>query len=524
MRRRPPGLPPRLFVFACQNISPDVLQVIASQARAGTQHFYLHTPARAFWGDLDRWAALRAGARRRVPRRPRAARAPNPLLAAWGQAGRDFIAGLVGGEIVAPAFELAPLRRTRRATRCSAACRPTCSTTVAPLPRAQRPTRRGRAARSTARDASLQFHACHTRLREVQVLHDQLRALLEADAPDGGERLQPRDIAVLAPDIDAYAPHIEAVFGGALGSAREIPYTIADTSPLASAPVAAAFLRLLELPLRALTARRRARPACGARDRRALRPRRRRPRRAAGLARRRRRALGPGRRRSRASRRGRRCAYTFEFAIDRLLLGYASGDDSDIAGVAPWPRAGRPGRRRARWPAALARAAARRRDAPGRSASAGDLGARARNACSTTPSRRRATAPTPRSLRRLRECHRRLRRRARRSPTTTRRSNTRSCSNTCAANSAPGRRARAVPVRRRVFRPHGADAADPVPRGLPARHGRRRVPRARRARPDQPHRAARSTRANAASAIPRGAMPTAICSCSCSPAPAACCT
>ena len=29
-------------------------------------------------------------------------------------------------------------------------------------------------------DASLQVHACHTRLREVQVLHDQLRALLDA--------------------------------------------------------------------------------------------------------------------------------------------------------------------------------------------------------------------------------------------------------------------------------------------------------------------------------------------------------
>ena len=80
----------------------------------------------------------------------------------------------------------------------------------------------------------------------MQVLHDQLRALLESQ-PD----LQPRDIAVLAPNIDAYAPHIEAVFGGALGTARELPYTIADTSPLASAPIAEAFLRLLELPLRA---------------------------------------------------------------------------------------------------------------------------------------------------------------------------------------------------------------------------------------------------------------------------------
>ncbi len=151
--------------------------------------------------------------------------------------------------IVPPAFELAP-HATRRGTLLGRLQHDVLDNVdFRAFARATRlAAHRGRSA-----DPSLQFHACHTRLREVQVLHDQLRALLEAEAPDGGARLQPRDIAVLAPDIDAYAPHIEAVFGGALGSAREIPYTIADTSPLANAPLAAAFLRLLDLPLRALT-------------------------------------------------------------------------------------------------------------------------------------------------------------------------------------------------------------------------------------------------------------------------------
>ncbi|MGF2076033.1 hypothetical protein, partial [Enterococcus casseliflavus] len=61
-------------------------------------------------------------------------------------------------------------------------------------------------------DTSLQAHACHPRLREVQVLQDRLRALL--DDPRFDPPLQARDIAVLAPDIDPYRPHIEAVFGG----------------------------------------------------------------------------------------------------------------------------------------------------------------------------------------------------------------------------------------------------------------------------------------------------------------------
>src|SRR3546814_9819323 len=45
-----------------------------------------------------------------------------------------------------------------------------------------------------AKDPSLQAHACHTRLRELQVLHDRLRALLEDDSFK--PPLQPREIAV----------------------------------------------------------------------------------------------------------------------------------------------------------------------------------------------------------------------------------------------------------------------------------------------------------------------------------------
>src|SRR5690606_13212401 len=97
-----------------------------------------------------------------------------------------------------------------------------------------------------ADDPSLQFHACHTRLRELQVLHDRLRALLEDERFD--PPLQPREIAVLAPDIDPYVPYLEAVFGGR-GRGDAIPWTMADASPLAGEPLAAAFLRLLDLPV-----------------------------------------------------------------------------------------------------------------------------------------------------------------------------------------------------------------------------------------------------------------------------------
>lgn len=329
----PRGLPPRLFVFACQNLAPDVLQVIARQARVGEQHFYLHTPARAFWGDLDRWAAY-APAQDDDFLGGEAGIAPNPLLAAWGQAGRDFIAGLVSGETVAPAFEIAPhaepdagalLGRMQQDVLHNRF--PLAGKTDAAWPRSG--VRTG--------DASLQFHACHTRLREVQVLHDQLRALLEAPGTPERPALRARDIAVLAPDVDAYAPHIEAVFGGALGSDREIPYTLADTSPLAASSLAAAFLRLLELPLRPLTANDAidllAVPAVAARfgidqdDRDQLQTQLEEAGARWGLD-----AADRVRHGAPAD-----AAYSLEFALDRLLLGHASGDEADIGDVAPWP-------------------------------------------------------------------------------------------------------------------------------------------------------------------------------------------
>lgn len=325
----PSGLPSRLFVFACQNISPDVLQVVASQARAGRQHFFLHTPSRAYWGDLERWAADYR------PDQDDRFGGENPLLAAWGQAGRDFIAALGGGETVRARFETPaftqPLADTllgRLQTDVLENRAPLADAAPGePWPRQQ----------VDAADASLQFHACHTRLREVQVLHDQLRALLEEKAAPGRERIDPRDIAVLMPDVDAYAPHVEAVFGGALGTTREIPYTIADTSPLASAAIAGAFLRLLRLPMQPLTLTDvidlLAVPALAERfdvddaDRARLQDWLQASGARWGLD-------GVDRERHDASSES---AYTFEFALDRLLLGMASGADEMIAGVAPWP-------------------------------------------------------------------------------------------------------------------------------------------------------------------------------------------
>ena len=91
-------------------------------------------------------------------------------------------------------------------------------------------------------DDTLSFHACHSPLREVEVLHDQLLTLFQKQ-PD----LKPRDIIVMVADINRYSPAIQAVFGNA-PSTRFIPYSISDRSADKESPVINAYLQLLQLP------------------------------------------------------------------------------------------------------------------------------------------------------------------------------------------------------------------------------------------------------------------------------------
>ena len=316
----PAGLPARLFAFACQNVSPDVLRVIASAALAGPLHFFFVSPVAGWWGDL-------LGARERLRADVSgvfAADADNPLLVANGAAGRDFVNLLFAGEAVHPRGEI------------TGYAEPDANGLLQALQRdllARRPPPAAPGRTFDPSERSLQLHACHTPLREVQVLHDQLRALLDADP-----LLQPRDIAVLTPDVDAYAPLVHAVFGAAMPTPRALPYAVADGSALAGQSLADWFLRLLDLPgarftlaegLSLLS------PAPVA-QRLGLTP---------ALIDRLGEALADA-----GARWGRDAAhraatgapdenaYTWQWAMDRLLLGHASADDRDIAGVAPLPR------------------------------------------------------------------------------------------------------------------------------------------------------------------------------------------
>ncbi|WP_264874899.1 exodeoxyribonuclease V subunit gamma [Vibrio agarivorans] len=91
-------------------------------------------------------------------------------------------------------------------------------------------------------DKSVTVHVCHSAMREVEVLHDQLLAMFERQ-PD----LKPRDIIVMVADINAYSPAIQAVFGNASAD-RYIPFSISDRTADKESPILNAFSYLLSLP------------------------------------------------------------------------------------------------------------------------------------------------------------------------------------------------------------------------------------------------------------------------------------
>jgi exodeoxyribonuclease V gamma subunit len=104
-------------------------------------------------------------------------------------------------------------------------------------------------------DRSVQVHACHGPARQVDVLREVLVGLL-ADDPT----LEPRDILVMCPDVEAYAPLIGAAFGlpevggGAAHPGHQLRVRLADRSLAATNPLLRIAATLVELAGSRLTA------------------------------------------------------------------------------------------------------------------------------------------------------------------------------------------------------------------------------------------------------------------------------
>ncbi|GAB6067618.1 exodeoxyribonuclease V subunit gamma [Methylothermus subterraneus] len=193
-------LPQAVYLFGIGLLPPLMVEVLKALAQHTDVHLFVLSPVEGFWADLP---SKRARAQAWLKAGPEAewVRWHHPLLVALGQRGAQFQRLLL--EKLEPELHSAaffrhdPPRSVLQHLQNDLA-----AGTLTPLP-AELP-------------VGIELHLCHTPLREMEVVRDRFLQLFAQDPS-----LTLEDMAVMAPDIGAYRPYLEAVL-------RDLPHHIAD--------------------------------------------------------------------------------------------------------------------------------------------------------------------------------------------------------------------------------------------------------------------------------------------------------
>ncbi|WP_028638602.1 exodeoxyribonuclease V subunit gamma [Nocardioides sp. URHA0032] len=221
-------LPGRLSLFGHTRIPLTEVELLVALGEHRDVHLHLPQPSPALWDAL-------AGLGGVVAREDdtSADRVGHPLLASLGRDARELRRTLdgIGAELVrvdvpAPTTMLGWLQQDLRANHA--------------------PSYDERADRHLADgDRTLQVHACHGPARQIDVLREVLVGMLQDDPT-----LEPRDILVMCPDIETFAPLISAGFGLATTAghpAHLLRVKLADRALTSTNPLLAVAGSLLEL-------------------------------------------------------------------------------------------------------------------------------------------------------------------------------------------------------------------------------------------------------------------------------------
>lgn len=253
------------MVFGISSLPQQALEALAAIARCCQVVLCVHNPCQHYWADIIEHKDLLRAQRYRQHRK---AGMPErldvlgdgdgesalhlhaqPLLAAWGKQGRDYLR-LLDEHDDAQQYEALFKADSLRIDLFEPFVREGDGCLLQQLQddiRELRPlheTRETWPAVDPNRDDSIVFHAAHSPQREVEILHDQLLAAFSADP-----NLKPRDVIVMVPDIDHYAPHVQAVFGQIeRDDPRYIPFTLSDQGSRHRLPLLIALEKLLRLP------------------------------------------------------------------------------------------------------------------------------------------------------------------------------------------------------------------------------------------------------------------------------------
>jgi len=213
------AVPERVTLFGLSSIAPFHLDVLDQLSNLTEIHLFSMSPCKEYWADIRGRRFMRKMRLEGLDESEMHFEQGNELLASLGGQGGDFQYCLqnCGNIHEEDLFEA-----------------PTETNTLGQLHHDiynLSPQRK-----SYLLDESVQFHSCHSPMREVETLADRLTDILEQHP-----ELEPRDVLVMAPDIEHYAQAIEAVFG------TDIPHSVADRSPRMVNEASEALISLIDI-------------------------------------------------------------------------------------------------------------------------------------------------------------------------------------------------------------------------------------------------------------------------------------
>jgi exodeoxyribonuclease V gamma subunit len=266
------ALPSRIALFGLTRLPAGHLQILRALADGRDVHLFLLHPSDALWASVSTALVETPPPLRRAEDRT-AGLIANALLASWGRDVRELQLVLAQDSVprgadpasaVSAAVDLGVDQHhpgspppTNLLGRIQDDVRADRAAPGPPLP--GRPDQRPGL---TAGDRSIQIHSCHGRARQVEVIRDAILHALAAD-----ETLEPRDVIVMCPDIETFAPLIAATFGagetgdgegadtGAAGLRPvDLRVRLADRSLRQTNPILGVVSSLLELAQERITA------------------------------------------------------------------------------------------------------------------------------------------------------------------------------------------------------------------------------------------------------------------------------
>ncbi len=239
------ALPRRVSIVGLSALPPIYLKVFDKLAELCDVQLFLLSPSPEYFAQVRSLRevvhAKRGGGDLEFDDRELEALQGNPLLASLGRAGRHFQFILerdtLYRETEQDLFSLSP-----PASLLEKLQEDIITLRDRSLPGAERH-------QVGAGDVSLTVHVCHSPMREVEVLRDQLLGMFERDPS-----LEPNQVLVMSPDIDTYAPLVDAVFGVEPDDPLYIPYRIADRRQRSENLCARALLQVLSVAQGRMTA------------------------------------------------------------------------------------------------------------------------------------------------------------------------------------------------------------------------------------------------------------------------------